>query len=188
MMVALHCNIDVLLDWKSPGERQLVRTKREHTMRIFIADDSPLMLERLAWMVSELPGAVRLIGQASDAREASEAIRRLRPDVVILDIRMSGGSGIDVLRQIKRERPAPVVLMLTNCSYRPYRDRCMAIGADFFLDKSTEFEKVPKVLQRLIQTRYVPPTRPSARKHHFSGSRSLTSRSPSTAATPPGRA
>lgn len=124
-------------------------------MRVFIADDSPLVLERLTRMLSELPGTVELIGQASDAREAAEAIRRLKPDVVILDIRMPGGSGIDVLRQIKRERAAPVVVMLTNYSYHQYRDTCMAIGADFFLDKSTEFEKIPEVLQRLLQNRRI---------------------------------
>lgn len=124
-------------------------------MRVFMADDSPLVLERLAQMLAELPGAVELIGQASQAPEAAEAIRKLKPDVVILDIRMPGGSGIDVLRQIKRERPAPVVLMLTNYSYPKYRDMCMAIGADFFLDKSTEFEKIPQIFQRLMQNRRV---------------------------------
>lgn len=114
-----------------------------------------MVLERLARMLSELPGAVELIGQASDAREAAEAIRRLRPDVVILDIRMPRGSGIDVLREIKREMPSPVVLMLTNHPYPQYRETCRKMGADFFFDKSTEFEKIPEVLQRLLQNRRI---------------------------------
>lgn len=124
-------------------------------MRVFIADDSAIVRERLARMLAELPGAVELIGQASDASEAARAIRRLKPDVVILDIHMPLGSGIDVLREIKREMPSTVVLMLTNYPHDQYRRRCMAIGADFFLDKSTEFEKVWEVLQRLLQNRRI---------------------------------
>lgn len=102
-------------------------------------------------MVSELSAPIQLIGEAHDAREATEAIRRLKPDVVILDIHMPGGNGIDVLRSIKQEAPATLVLMLTNFAYPEYRKRCMDAGADFFFDKSTEFDKVPEVLQGLIR-------------------------------------
>jgi DNA-binding NarL/FixJ family response regulator len=124
---------------------------KEQIMRVFIADDSAIIRERLAQMLAELPGAVDCIGQASDASEAAKAIRRLKPDAVILDIHMPRGSGIDVLREIKRTMPSTVVLMLTNHPHDQYRRTCTAIGADFFLDKSTEFERIPQILQRLIQ-------------------------------------
>lgn len=122
-------------------------------MTIFVADDSAIMRERLASMVAELPGGMKLVGQASDAPQAAEAIRRVKPDVVVLDIHMPGGNGIDVLRKIRKDSPAAVVLMLTNYCYPQFRQRCMDAGADYFFDKSAEFGKVAEVLQRLNQDR-----------------------------------
>ena len=119
-------------------------------MKVFIADDSEVVCERLTIMLSELPG-IEITGQAKDVGESIESIRRLHPDVVILDIRMPGGSGIDVLEDIKKTNDAPVVIVLTNYPYPQYRKKCMALGAEYFFDKATEFEKVMEVLETLIQ-------------------------------------
>jgi DNA-binding NarL/FixJ family response regulator len=70
---------------------------------------------------------------------------------VILDIRMPGGSGIDVLENIKKTNAAPVVIVLTNYPYPQYRKKCMALGAEYFFDKTTEFEKVTEVIENLTQ-------------------------------------
>jgi len=64
---------------------------------------------------------------------------------------MPGGSGIDVLRSIKKDRPAPIVMMLTNYPYPQYRKRCMDVGADCFFDKSSEFNMVTDALKQIIQ-------------------------------------
>ena len=117
-------------------------------MKVFIADDSVQIRERLIEMLSELP-EIEIIGVAGDAPEAIRDIWKLNPDMVILDIRMPGGSGIEVLKEIK-EKSHPVVVMLTNYPYPQYRKKCMDLGADYFFDKSTEFEKVTEVLKRLI--------------------------------------
>src|SRR5436190_509507 len=71
-------------------------------MRIFLADDSVIVRERLTTLLLELP-EVEIVGEAATAGDAMKSIRELRPDVVILDIQMPGGSGIDVLRTIRRE-------------------------------------------------------------------------------------
>jgi DNA-binding NarL/FixJ family response regulator len=118
-------------------------------MKVFIADDSPLVRERLINLLSDLR-EIEIVGEAENTLEAIDAIRRLQPEAVILDIQMAGGSGIDVLRHIKRDEPAPTVIMLTNYSDSQYRKRCTEARADFFLDKSTEFEKVMDVLRGLI--------------------------------------
>ena len=119
-------------------------------MKIFITDDSAVVRERLIEMLSELPG-IEIIGQAQDGLEATKLIKKLNPDVVISDIRMPREKGIDVLQNIKRDKQAPIVIMLTNYPYPKYRKKCMEAGADFFFEKLTEFEKVMEVVKKVKQ-------------------------------------
>lgn len=117
---------------------------------IFIADDSEVLRERLTALLSEIEGA-KVIGQAANAVEAVEGIHNLKPDVVILDIHMPGGNGIDVLKTIKQASQPPLVLMLTNNASPQYRKKCMELGSDFFLDKSREFESLFTIFKSLIE-------------------------------------
>jgi DNA-binding NarL/FixJ family response regulator len=64
---------------------------------------------------------------------------------------MNGGRGIEVLKYIKKIEPVTLVIILTNYPYPQYLKKCMDLGADFFFDKSTEFEKVTEVCEQLIQ-------------------------------------
>jgi DNA-binding NarL/FixJ family response regulator len=119
-------------------------------LKVFISDDSATVRERLVTMALDLP-EVDVVGQAQDAPGSLDAIRQTRPDVVILDIRLPGGNGIQVLREVKKMKPAPQVIMLTNFAYAQYRKKCEEAGADFFLDKSTEFDKLPQTLEQVRQ-------------------------------------
>ncbi len=114
-------------------------------MKVFIADDSREIRNRIITMLSDLE-TIDMIGQAENVEDAINSIREINPDVVILDIRMPGGSGIDVLENIDKRNRVPVVIMLTNYPYPQYRKKCMDAGADFFFDKSGEFEKVIEVI------------------------------------------
>ncbi len=116
--------------------------------KALIADDSSALRARLRSMLTEV-AAIDVVGEASDVQEAKEEIARCKPDVVILDIRMPGGSGIDVLQEAKQQERPPKVIVLTNYPYPQYRRRCEELGADYFLDKSTEFTEIPKVLGQL---------------------------------------
>ena len=118
-------------------------------MRVLIADDSDFLVKRLAATLGQISG-IEVAGRAGTVAEASEAVRNLKPDVVILDIGMPGGSGIDVLEGMKKDRLNAVVIVLTNYGLPEYRKRCMESGARFFFDKSTEFERVSEVLRRLV--------------------------------------
>ncbi len=117
-------------------------------MQVFIADDSAAIRERLSIIVQETPG-VELVGEAGDTTEATRSILQLRPDIVILDVRIPPGSGVDVLQTIKRLDPPPKVIVLTNYPYPQYRKRCIDAGADYFLDKSVEFDKLMPLLKRI---------------------------------------
>ena len=89
------------------------------------------------------------VGSAScNLVELKSLLYLKKPDVVILDIRMPDGSGIDVLQTIKQGEPAPAVIVLTNYPYPAYRQKCLQAGADFFLDKSTEFDQIPELIER----------------------------------------
>jgi DNA-binding NarL/FixJ family response regulator len=124
--------------------------ENEPVKRVFLVDDSSMVRERLVSLISELPG-VTIIGQAAAAPAAISEIGRLKPDVVILDISIPGGNGMHVLAAIKAETPAPVVIMLTNFAHEQYRRRCFQLKADYFFDKSREFEKVLEVLQEITE-------------------------------------
>jgi len=117
-------------------------------IKVFIADDSSVIRERLNALLSDLPG-VEVIGEAGDAEEALKGIQELNLDVVILDIRMPGGNGIRVLEKIKKSETSPVIIMLTNYPYPQYRKKCTDLGADYFFDKSTEFERIIEVFNKL---------------------------------------
>jgi DNA-binding NarL/FixJ family response regulator len=118
-------------------------------MRILIADDSVIVRERLINLLTELQG-VEIVAQAEDAMEARGLAEKLKPDLAILDLRMPKGSGADVLFDLKRLVPSPLVIMLTNYPHAENRKKCMEGGADFFLDKSTEFQKVVSVVKEML--------------------------------------
>ena len=119
-------------------------------MRVFIADDSSVVVERLADLLKEVPGA-QLVGQAGDVPDAVRGIHKVKPDVLILDLQMPGGSGLDVLRAVRKDYPHIYVLICTNYPYPQYRQECLRAGANFFLDKSADFEKIPAIFRELIQ-------------------------------------
>ncbi len=128
----------------------MVFSRPNAPIKVFITDDSLIVREHLVALLDELAG-VEIVGQAGSVAEAISGIRNLQPDVVILDIRLPDGSGIDVLQNVKQDQPAPVVIILTNYPYPGYRQRCLSAGADFFLDKSTEFDQLPQLFEQLKQ-------------------------------------
>jgi DNA-binding NarL/FixJ family response regulator len=118
-------------------------------LRVFIADDSALVRERLQARLAEIAG-VELVGQSGNAGEAITAIQQLRPDVVILDIRLPGGNGIRALQAVKQGEAPPVVIILTAFAYPQHRARYLAAGADYFFDKAAEFDQVFTVLKTFL--------------------------------------
>jgi DNA-binding NarL/FixJ family response regulator len=92
---------------------------------------------------------VQVVGHAGTAREAIDNIRRVQPDVVLLDIRLDDGNGLDVIKQIKQHTQPPVVIVLTNYAYPQYRERFMQQGAEYFFDKSQELDVMLQALDLL---------------------------------------
>lgn len=114
-------------------------------LSVFLVDDSALVREKLVELLASLPH-VEIIGEAQNVPQAITAIAAGRPDVVILDLSMPGGSGLDVLRAVKATAPATVVIIMTIHPYRELGAHSLEAGADFYFEKGTEFERLAAVL------------------------------------------
>jgi len=117
-------------------------------MKLLIADDSQIVRHRLIEMLHDFP-AIESIYQATDVLETIEMFRRLKPDIMILDLRMPSGTGMDVLKNIRQEIGNTVVIVLTNYPFPQYKKICLDLGARYFFDKSNEYEKLCQVFQEL---------------------------------------
>ena len=117
-------------------------------MRVLIAESSTGVRERLVSMLQELTG-VQIVGQATDVATARLLARRLRPDLTILDTLDSSGDWIGLLQYIKATRPDSRAIVLTNFVEPEHRDMCLRNGADFFFDKSIEFDKAVATVRGL---------------------------------------
>ena len=109
--------------------------------QVLIVDDSARVRKRIAALLSESP-LIRIVGEAGNGREAVEAVDHTRPDTVILDIHLPDQNGIALLKQFKARYPEMEVIMLTNLDDPRYRQACLNLGADHFLNKAMEFEKI----------------------------------------------
>ena len=112
---------------------------------ILIVDDSPIIVERLKNMLEALALPVPIF-HAGTSAEAQSSLHRIQPTLILLDINLPDASGIDLLKTIKKTYPAIVVIMLSNQSGDFYRNRCKSLGADYFIDKSTEFDNIPYIV------------------------------------------
>jgi two-component system chemotaxis response regulator CheB len=110
-------------------------TKRKGS--VLIVDDSAFMRKALKRMLSSDP-QIKVVGEARDGEEALEAVKRLRPDVITLDVKMPGMSGLTVLKRIMEEFPTPVLMVSSLTSEGgSITLEALETGAVDFIDKSS---------------------------------------------------
>ncbi|MBI4484917.1 MAG: response regulator transcription factor [Acidobacteria bacterium] len=117
---------------------------------VLVVDDSDAVRSRLTDLLSAIDDVAR-VDEAAGFAAAQRRLAAHTPDMVVLDVRMPDGSGIELLRAIKAGVLPPVVVMLTNFPLAPYRAACLEAGADAFLDKSTEFERLAEIVAVLAR-------------------------------------
>jgi DNA-binding NarL/FixJ family response regulator len=117
-------------------------------LSVLIADDSSVIRERLGDLLRDVPG-VSVVAESEDVPGTLDAIRRLHPAAVVLDVSMPGGSGLDVLRQMGKEGLSAAVIVLTNYPFPEYEKEAREQGACAFLNKTSEFMKVAELLHDL---------------------------------------
>lgn len=119
-----------------------------YKLRVFLVDDSERIRGRMASLICSIEG-VSLVGEAETPAEAMQGILQSNPDVVLLDLQLSGGTGFDVLKAVHPVKPGIVFIVLTNHASLQYRQRCFALGASHFFDKSREIGQATEILANL---------------------------------------
>ncbi|NDU76675.1 response regulator [Actinomadura sp. DSM 109109] len=117
--------------------------------RVLIADDQTLVRGGFRMILSR--AGIEVVGEAADGLEAVAAARRLRPDVVLMDIRMPGMDGLEATRRVLADDPACRVLILTTFDLDRYVYSALASGASGFLLKDVTPEHLVASVQ-LIET------------------------------------
>lgn len=114
------------------------------SLSILIVDDNLDVRARLVDLLRRVPG-VDAIGEADSLSAARRALDIRRPDVLVLDLQLLDGSGIDLLRDLRGADLPSVSIVLTHYPLTVYRRACFDLGAHYFLDKATEFERVADI-------------------------------------------
>jgi two-component system, NarL family, invasion response regulator UvrY len=124
-------------------------------IKVLIADDHPVVRRGLRQILEE-SADILVGGEVGNAPDVITAVRGERWNVVVLDISLPGGNGIDLIRDIKKERPEARVLILTAHSEEQYAVRAIKAGAAGFLTKENAPEKLLEATRKIAQGgRYV---------------------------------
>lgn len=113
--------------------------------RVFIAEDSGAIRARVAALLDA--HALPVVGHAATPQACIAGILACRPEVVVLDVQLEGGSGLEVLQAVRAANPAIAFVVFSNNAGPAYRKRYLGEGAAGFLDKSCEFEQLPAAIQ-----------------------------------------
>lgn len=119
-------------------------------MRVLIADDSTFIRDRLQEMLQPFE-RVEMVGFCTNGTEALKAIQTLSPDLAILDLKMPGLSGLEVLKEVRKNNSTIQIIILTFHATDSYRQTAMELGADYFFSKSDEFEKVEETISKILE-------------------------------------
>jgi len=117
-------------------------------MKVIIADDSKLIRDRITERV-KLIDSVNVVAQTTNSFETIDEIEKHKPDLLILDIRMPEGSGINVLKYIQKNKIKIITLVVTNYPIIQYKNKCFELGTDYFFSKASEFDEVFKLVEKL---------------------------------------
>lgn len=108
---------------------------------VLLVDDHPVVIEGLRKLL-EAAGDIEVKGTANDAAKAIERAKALRPDVILLDLRMPGATGIQATRRLREQEYAGAIVLLTSYGDQAYVRQALEAGADGYLLKSTPADEL----------------------------------------------
>lgn len=115
-------------------------------LRVLLVEDSRVLVERLRESIDGLED-VEVVGAVADESAAVDAVRTRAVDVVILDLQLKEGTGFGVLQRLGDSRPT--IIVFTNYMLPEYQRRASALGVEYFLNKSLDYERLPQLLQEI---------------------------------------
>jgi len=120
-----------------------------HKARVFLVDDHPLVREWLANLINQQPD-LEVCGDTDNAPKALQIIGELNPEVAIVDISMPGGSGIELIKNIKASHPNVVVIVLSMHEEALYAERALRAGARGYIMKRDATKRVLEAIRSVL--------------------------------------
>ena len=118
-------------------------------VKVFLAEDSVLIRDRVTGLLQA--GAMTVVGYAQSPQQAIDGILAAHPCVVVLDVQLEGGSGLQVLRAVRHAAPDIAFVVFSGNSGPAYRKLYLAAGAETFLDKSTQSDQLVQAVTKASQ-------------------------------------
>ena len=146
--------------------------------RVLIVDDHPLVRSGLAQLISD-ESDLEVCGEAADEAKALQLVVSTRPDLVIIDLSLAGGSGLSLIEQIKAHHPAICMLVASMHDESLFAERVLAAGALGYINKQEAPSKIIKAIQRVLSGKvYVSDEMTERLVDSATGSRKESSQSP----------
>jgi len=123
-------------------------------LKIVIADDSAMIRELLQHTLTQV-GGIAVVGEAENGAEAIRLVRELKPDLMVLDISMPRMSGIEVIKEIRKDDQSTVIVILTADVSPFIQEVCLKGGANFFLSK-TEIDELVEICRLELVFKQLP--------------------------------
>jgi DNA-binding NarL/FixJ family response regulator len=119
-------------------------------MNIAIIDKSELSSMRISSILSKVKG-VKNIVQILDIMSILPTLEKMMPDAIIFDININGSDPFKLLKEIEILLPDVLIITLTSFSIEQYRKKCREMGIENCLDKTSEFEQIPKIISDFLK-------------------------------------
>jgi len=122
------------------------------TRRIFVVDDHPMIREGLAAQIANEPG-LEICGEADDVVEAVARVVAAAPDLVIVDISLKSGNGIDLVKRLKAKDPGLILLVWSMYPENLYAERALRAGARGYINKGKSASQIIEAVRTVLEGR-----------------------------------
>lgn len=122
----------------------------QQVRRVLLVDDHPIVRQGLSRIIANEPGFA-VCGEAESVREARQAVRDLEPDVVVVDLSLKEGDGIELVRELRAHHPALPLLVLSMHDELVYAGRLLAAGANGYIMKHAASEQFIGALRQVLE-------------------------------------
>jgi DNA-binding NarL/FixJ family response regulator len=118
--------------------------------RVLIVDDHPIVRKGLAGLIREEPD-LEVCGEAADATEALALVEKLAPDLILVDLSLKSGHGIELIKQVKSVRPGIRLLVSSMHDESLYAERALRAGAMGYVNKQEATESIVEAIRRVLK-------------------------------------